>query len=231
VAAIPLTLAIAVMGKSVLGAIGIGLAVWLVCGTLANYARKLRLGERKSTLANLFKRFTLLPGAAHGFALAHIGLAVSTVGIVAMGVWSDEAVDRLKLGESLSVSGYDFRLEAVERAQGPNFISEAGQVVIERNGRQIATLAPEQRMYPVERNNTTEGAMEIGALRILYAAKGEGNPQDGWVISVYYHPLVIWIWIGALMMAFGGLASVADRRHAFASRRAAPSSAPPVAAE
>ena len=63
----------------------------------------------------------------------------------------------------------------------------------------------------------------------VYAAKGEGNAEEGWIISVYYHPLVIWIWIGALMMAIGGLAAVADRRHAFA-RRPSPT-AQPAAAE
>ncbi|MEL6415511.1 MAG: heme lyase CcmF/NrfE family subunit [Pseudomonadota bacterium] len=231
VAAIPATLAVMVFGKTVFGALGMGLAVWLFFGTAANYARKLRVGESKSTLGNFLKRFALLPGATHGFALAHLGLAVCTVGVVAMGVWSDEEVDRLKIGESISVSGYEFRLEGVERAQGPNFIAETGRVVIERNGNFIATLNPEQRMYPVERNNTTEGSMEIGALRILYAAKGDGNPEDGWVVSVYYHPLVIWIWIGALMMAVGGLVSVADRRHAFAGRRAKAPTAQPVAAE
>lgn len=228
---VPVVIAVAVFGGAVFGAIGIGLAVWLCVGTFANYGRKLRIGHEKSSAANLIKRFALLPGATHGFALAHIGLAVCTIGVVSMGVWSDEEVDRLKLGESISLSGYEFRLEAVDRAQGPNFVSETGRVVIERNGNQVAQLNPEQRMYPVERNNTTEGAMEIGATRILYAAKGEGNPDDGWIISVYYHPMVIWIWIGALMMAFGGFVSVADRRHAYARRSAPTPSAQPVAAE
>jgi len=227
--ALPVILAVAIFGKTVLGAIGVGLAVWLITGTALNYGRKLRIGESKSTSANLIKRFSLLPGAAHGFALAHIGLALSTLGIVAMGVWSDEEVDRLKLGESIMVSGYEFRLESVDQAQGPNFIAETGRVVIERNGRRVGVLNPEQRMYPVERNNTTEGAMEVGALRILYAAKGDGNPEEGWIISVYYHPLVAWIWIGALMMALGGLVSVADRRHAFARRKTP--TAQPVPAE
>ncbi|MEM9178900.1 MAG: heme lyase CcmF/NrfE family subunit [Pseudomonadota bacterium] len=230
-ASVPLAIAVAIFGKSVFGAIGMGLAVWLLIGTLANYGRKLRIGETKSTAGNLLKRFALLPGATHGFALAHLGLAICTVGIVAMGTWSDEEVDRLKLGESISVSGYTFTLESVDRAQGPNFVSETGRVVIERGDRRVATLNPEQRMYPVERNNTTEGAMEVGALRILYAAKGEGNPEEGWVVSVYYHPLVIWIWIGALMMAFGGFLSIADRRHAFSRRKAPQPSAQPVAAE
>ncbi|MEO1305704.1 MAG: cytochrome c-type biogenesis CcmF C-terminal domain-containing protein, partial [Pseudomonadota bacterium] len=228
---IPVVLAVAVFGNVVLGAIGIGLAVWLCAGTVANYGRKLRVGAPKSTIGNLFQRFTLLPGATHGFALAHLGLAVCTIGVVSMGVWADEEVDRLKLGESIELSGYEFRLEAVDRAQGPNFISETGRVIIERNGNFVARLDPEQRMYPVERNNTTEGSMEIGALRILYAAKGEGNPEDGWIISVYYHPMVIWIWIGAMMMAFGGFASVADRRHAYARRPARASTAQPAPAE
>ena len=228
VGAVTVWIMAALMGKSVLGGLGIGLAIWLIAGTGLNYARKLRIGEAKSTSGNLFKRFTLLPGAAHGFALAHIGLALSTIGIVAMGVWSDEHVDRLKIGENISVSGYEFRLEAVAQARGPNFIAETGRIVIERNGRRIGILKPEQRMYPVERNNTTEGAMEINPLRILYAAKGDGNPQEGWVVSVYYHPLVIWIWIGALMMSAGGLVSVVDRRHAL-SKRSAPSPQPVLA--
>ncbi len=218
-AALVIAIMTAFMGKTVFGAFGVGLAVWLMIGTFANYGRKLRIGESKSEAANLWKRFTLLPGAVHGFALAHLGLAVCTVGVVSMGVWAEENVDRLKLGESISVSGYEFRLEAVDVAQGPNYISETGSVVIERNGKRIGVLNPEQRMYPVERNNTTEGAMEIGALRILYAAKGDGNAEEGWVVSVYYHPLVIWIWIGALMMAFGGFVSIADRRHVFSRRR------------
>jgi len=226
--AVPIWIVVAVFGKSILGSLGIALAVWLLVGTITNYGRKLRVGEAKSNAGNFLKRFALLPGGVHGFALAHIGLALSTIGIVSMGVWSDEEVDRLKRGESISVSGYEFRLEDVQQARGPNYISETGRVVIERNGQRVGVLNPEQRMYPVERNNTTEGAMEIGAFRILYAAKGDGNPEDGWVVSVYYHPMVIWIWIGALMMSVGGFVSVADRRHAFSKRRASAPQAMPA---
>ena len=220
---------VAVMGRTVFGALGFGLGLWLSIGTVQLYARKLRLGGEKSQWDTLWRRFRLLPGSAHAVALAHLGLAVSTFGIVAMGVWSHEAVDRLKLGESLTVAGYEFRLEAVRAAEGPNYKAEIGEVVIYRNDKPIARLEPEQRSYPVERNNTTEGAMDIGALRILYAAKGEGNAQDGWVLSVYYHPLVVWIWFGALMMAVGGFVSIADRQRVFLPKSG--SNAQPVAAE
>jgi cytochrome c-type biogenesis protein CcmF len=216
--AVAAVLATILLGKTFLGAIGIGLAVWLIGGTLVSYGRKLRIGEAKSAIGNLPKRFAILPGATHGFALAHLGMAVTTIGIVSMGVWSDENVDRIKLGESVSVAGYEFILKDVTSRQGDNYSAETGKIVIENNGRIVGQLNPEQRTYPVERNNTTEGAMEISLLRILYAAKGEGTPEDGWIVRVYYHPMVSWIWIGAFMMAFGGFFSLADRRFGFVTK-------------
>ena len=36
---------------------------------------------------------------------------------------------------------------------------------------------------------------------------GEGNIKDGWTIRIYYNPLVIWIWIGALVIFLGGILS------------------------
>lgn len=227
--AVAIIILASIMGKSVLGAIGIGLAIWLVGGTFANYARKLRVGGANSSAANLWQRFRALPGAAHGFALAHIGLAISTIGIVGMSVWADEGVDRLKQGEQIALSGYVFELEGVEQTAGANYIAESAVVKITRGASSVGTLRAERRFYPVERDVTTEGAMNVASGRILFAALGEGNPDTGWVIRVYYHPLVIWIWIGALLMAFGGFVSLADRRFGFVTRpevRAALSGAP-----
>jgi len=206
------------IGKSVFGAVGIGLAIWLIAGTLVNYARKLRVGASASSASNLWRRFRLLPGAAHGFVLAHIGLAVSVIGITGMAVWASEGVDRLKLGEQILVAGYEFELTEVSEVRGSNYFAEAASITISRGDRQIGFLNAERRFYPVEQNTTTEGAMDVGPTRVLFAALGEGNAETGWIVRVYYHPLVIWIWIGALMMAFGGFVSLADRRFGFVVR-------------
>ena len=37
---------------------------------------------------------------------------------------------------------------------------------------------------------------------------GEGNLDDGWVVRIYHNPLVIWIWIGALVIFLGGVTSI-----------------------
>ncbi len=212
---------VGLFGKHVFGGLGLGLAAWLIAGASFNYAGKLRLGGSASTVANLWQRFRQLPGVAHGFALAHIGLAVTVIGITGMSVWAQESVDRLRIGEQISVAGYDFRLDEVRATRGANYQAESARMIVRRGTRLVAVLNAERRFYPVERNITTEGAMDVSAARVLYAAIGEGNAAEGWIVRVYYHPLVIWIWLGALFMAAGGFVSLADRRFALRPKSAA----------
>ena len=55
---------------------------------------------------------------------------------------------------------------------------------------------------------TTEASIHTNLLRDLYIVLGEGNINDGWVVRIYYNPLVIWIWIGALTIFLGGIVSL-----------------------
>lgn len=205
-----------VIGKNIIGALGVGLAAWLATGTLLAYANKMRIGCAKSTPGNLWLRWRLLPASTHGFVLAHLGMAVTVAGITIMSTWSIETDDRLKIGDSLAVGDYSFYLERAERVRGPNYFATQLHLQIkDENGREQADLVVEGRQYPVEGTETSEGALDVTPLRTLYAALGEGDRDRGWVIRGYYHPFVSWIWSGALIMAFGGFVSLADRRFGF----------------
>ena len=46
----------------------------------------------------------------------------------------------------------------------------------------------------------------------LYATIGEGNKRNGWVLRIWYNPLIPWIWLGCFFMVIGGLLSLTDRR-------------------
>jgi len=72
----------------------------------------------------------------------------------------------------------------------------------------IAKLKPENRFYPITNNFTTEASIHTNLFRDLYIVLGEGNLNDGWVVRIYYNPLVIWIWIGALIIFLGGITSI-----------------------
>ena len=71
-------------------------------------------------------------------------------------------------------------------------------------------LKPENRFYPITSNFTTEASIHTNLLRDLYIVLGEGNLSDGWVVRIYYNPLVIWIWIGALAIFLGGIVTMTN---------------------
>ena len=61
---------------------------------------------------------------------------------------------------------------------------------------------------PITENTTTEVSIHTNLLRDLYIVLGEGNNDDGWVVRIYYNPLVVWIWIGVLVIIIGGLSAL-----------------------
>lgn len=204
-----LAIATAIFGKSVLGAIGLTIGAWLFVGTLLSYGQKLKIGHPNSERENLLLRFRSLPAMSHGFVLAHVGLSITAFGIAAMAAWSVETKDRINVSESFFLSSYQVTLEKVQRRQGQNY--DAEQLVLNISGPETKSLVVERRYYPVEQQITSEGSIDVGVFRNLYAVVGEGDAERGWVISAYYHPLVSWIWGGAFVMALGGFVSLSDR--------------------
>jgi cytochrome c-type biogenesis protein CcmF len=47
----------------------------------------------------------------------------------------------------------------------------------------------------------------------VYVALGEPLEGGAWAMRVHYKPFVRWVWLGALLMAFGGVLAVYDARY------------------
>ena len=197
-----IVIATAIFGKSVLGGIGLSLAAYLALGTLIALARK----------TQNFKVWRAQPAGTYGFVLAHMGVAIFTAGAVIMSVWAKDDIGRLKIGESLSVAGYEYTLKTVAPGARENYQFLAAKIGVTKNGKAIKTLSTEQRFYPVREMVTTEAGFHFTAGPTLFAAISEGNTTDGWVVRANYHPFVTWIWLGAFLMSLAGFISLFDRR-------------------
>ena len=136
-------------------------------------------------------------------------------GVTFMSVWSDDEIGRLKTGDSLTLNGYEFTLDAMETGVRDNYQFEKGTFDVFHKSGSIATLASERRFYPVRDMVTTEAGFRLSPGATVFASLSEGDADNGWIVRVYYHPLVIWIWIGAFMMAIAGFISLFDRRLRF----------------
>ncbi|WP_445365813.1 heme lyase CcmF/NrfE family subunit [Microbulbifer sp. ANSA001] len=191
--------------------LGIFIGAWVFCASLADIVTKTR--NAKSFFAGLKRQ----RASYYGMHLAHIGLAVAVLGVVLTTVYSVEDDLRMGAGDSHQVAGYDFKFDGVRLAQGPNYRAFEGVLHVSKNGEPVAELLPQKRNYFSGGNTMTEAAIDTGLFRDIYVALGEpldrSNPSGDWAVRLQYKAFVVWIWLGALLMAIGGGIAVADKRY------------------
>ena len=199
------------LGPKNLGAgAGLVLALWLVSGAVAVLAVRVQL-FRVSWRRSLDLAIRT-PGALLGMVLAHAGLGLMVAGITCVTAWQQESVRSVPVGESVSIGGYEVRLTGVSTAVKDNFQSEIASFVVTRDGQMVTTMTSERRFYPVSETVTTEAGISAQGLTNLYLSLGGPDAQGAWIVRYYYHPYILLIWIGPILMAVGGLLSLADRR-------------------
>ena len=191
-------------------ALGFAFAAWLVLGTLFVIARRIRLGD--GPLDTSLRLAASTPPSFYGFALAHAGLGITVAGITAMSSFAGENIRLMSIGDVAELAGFTFQLKEVGQGKGANFDYERAIFVIGRGSGTGFVMEPERRFYPVRQQTTTQAAITMNPARNLYITFGEKNGANQWAVRIFYHPLVGWIWGGAMLMALGGVLSLADRR-------------------
>ncbi len=152
-----------------------------------------------------------LPRGSFGATLAHAGLGVTIAGIAGMSL--AQSVDRAAAARpgTTHLGGYDWHLVELHDAPGPNYAARVATIEVSRNGHLVTMLAPERRSFPVQQITTTDAKISTNGFRDLYAVLGDER-DGGAVLRLHVNPLAPWIWLGALIMACGGMLSLADRR-------------------
>jgi len=175
---------------NLIGIVGIILAFWII----------------SNSLIILFQK---IPNRSSGMIIAHLGIGLLILGITGSSVWQEEKIARMKINNEIKIKKYNIIFKEINEIRGPNYVALKGNFLVYDEKKTIITkLKPENRFYPITNNFTTEASIHTNFLRDLYIVLGEGNINDGWVVRIYYNPLVIWIWIGALAIFLGGIVSM-----------------------
>ena len=198
-------------GASVLAALGIGLAFWLVIGALTDISLKAGLGSAPVT--TVLRRLRGLPRSVFGTALAHLGLGLTTLGIVGTLSFGSEDILTMKPGDTAAISRFSVKFDGLSPVQGPNFTeSRAKFSIVGTNGKSYGTVVSAKRFYPVRQMPTTEAGIKTIGVSQMYISLGDETADGGLVVRIWWKPMVTLIWIGALVMMGGGMASLLDRR-------------------
>jgi cytochrome c-type biogenesis protein CcmF len=190
-----------------LGSLGFFLAFWVITSGVLQIIRQAKVGKPTRSFI--------------GMQVAHLGIAVFTIGVTMVGAYQEEKDVRMLAGESVSVGGYDIQLQGVSPVPGPNYNAMQGTFLLSRNGKLEATMYPEKRSYFSSTMPMTEAAIDAGLTRDIYVSLGEELDDKAWAVRVYFKPFVDWIWGGCVLMALGGLLAMSDKRYRMKLKKAA----------
>ena len=174
-----------------------------------------------SNKASALKGLRGLSRSYYGMVLAHTGIAVTIVGAVMVSIYNEERDLRMAPGDTLTFNQYQFVFAGADKVQGPNYTSDMGVIRVLKNGQPYGEMKPEKRLYTARGNVMTEAAIDPGLFRDLYVAMGESLGNGAWAIRIQYKPFVRWLWLGGLLMTFGGLLAATDPRYRKQARREA----------
>jgi cytochrome c-type biogenesis protein CcmF len=174
---------------SIIGLLGILVSAWIISNNL------ILLFKKKNNYLN-------------SMIYSHLGMGLLILGITGSSVWQEERITQMKIGNEINLKEYKIVLEEIKEIKGDNYLALQGNfVVYNKKENIIKKLTPEKRYYPITNIFTTEASIHTNFFRDLYIVLGEGNSENGWIVRVYYNPLVLWIWIGAFTIFLGGMIS------------------------
>jgi cytochrome c-type biogenesis protein CcmF len=197
-------------GGPILVPFAIGLALYVMAGALTEIVE--RTGLLRVPFGTAVLRARGLPRSAWGATLAHFGLGITLLGIIGETQWSVERIAELKPGQSISIRRYDLHFDGMTNRQGPNYRELAAHFTVRRHGEFVGAMEPAKRSFPSRGTSTTETALMTRGFSQLYLSLGDPNPDGSLAVRLYYKPLVLLIWLGAVVMVLGGALSLSDRR-------------------
>ena len=190
----------------------IGLGLFLAFWVLASSAELIyqRLGKSE---AGVMAAIAASSRSWWGMVIAHLGVAVFVLGVTVVKGFESEIAVKMHPGDVAHLAGYDFTFDGVESRNGPNYTANHGQIHVSKNGVLRTVLEPEKRLYTVTNMPMSEAGISPHLIHDLYASLGEPLDGGAWSVRIYHKPMVEWIWFGCLMMAFGGLLAMSDKRY------------------
>ncbi|MBM3529009.1 MAG: heme lyase CcmF/NrfE family subunit [Alphaproteobacteria bacterium] len=197
-------------GGPVLAPFGVGLAVFVIAGAATDIVE--RTGVLRAPLAVAFARARGLPRSAYGSAVAHAGLGVTLLGIVCVSTWGTERIVSLKPGAKVEIGSYALTFEGMVTRQGGNYRELIARFTVREGDTLRGVMNPSKRTFPARSTSTTEAALLTRGVSQIYVSLGDPNDDGSIAVRVYHKPLVLLIWLGAVVMVLGGLLSLSDRR-------------------
>ncbi len=139
----------------------------------------------------------------YGGYIVHFGVIIVMIGF-AGAAFNQDKEKEMGFGDKMTIGPYTLVCQSYTQDDKPNYESEWAVMNVSKDGKPLATMYPERRFYKASQQTATMVANRSTVKEDLYIVY-EGLNQDTGrpIIKVHLNPLVMWIWVGLLVMIFG----------------------------
>lgn len=170
-----------------------------------------------SSMVRLTRRNT----RRYGGYIVHLGVVIVFVGL-AGSAFNQSKEREMGYRDSMTIGPYRLVCQSFTQDSNANYDSEYELLNVYKNGKFLMQMSPERRFYHASEQTETMVANHSTIQRDLYVVYEGRNPQSGQpIIKAFINPLVGWIWVGVLVMAFGTLLALVPNLPAESSGAAA----------
>ncbi|MBM3635220.1 MAG: heme lyase CcmF/NrfE family subunit [Actinobacteria bacterium] len=154
--------------------------------------------------------------------IVHLGVVSIIVAIACQGAFSSQGDLALRTGQTGEVAGYQFTNEGGTRTRDDHKMSVGVALGVSEGGNRFATLNPGVDVFTAQMQRSSEVAVDTSPFRDVYVVLVGLTPDGLARISVFINPMMMWIWVGGLVMVLGLIVAVwPSRRPREAAARAA----------
>lgn len=199
-----------VQARACVAVVLLALAAWVICGALCELF--VRSGGAGTSLPNRLRRLRQLPTGFWGTAFAHTGVGVTLLGIITVATFGEERIAVLAPQEHIDINGRQLVFERYGAAEGANYYDTQLYFTLKDRAASAGSVVASRRTFPAQSIQTSEAGLLWRGLSQYYIAAGDSRGNNKTVVSVWWKPAVLCIWLGGFLMMAGGVLSLYDRR-------------------
>lgn len=149
----------------------------------------------------------------YGGYIIHLGILVMTLGIIGSSAFDAKTTATLDEGGSMEINQYVLTYEKLDYYTTPSREVVTAEISVSKNGNETGSLVAEKIFHYSYQQPVTEVAIQSNAIEDLYIILLGWDESGSASFEIRVNPLVLWVWIGGIIVIVGGLVSFCpDRR-------------------
>tara|TARA_Y100001970_G_C14193159_1_gene836560 strand:+ start:245 stop:1171 length:927 start_codon:yes stop_codon:yes gene_type:complete len=143
--------------------------------------------------------------------IAHFGFSLLILSILFNSIFSKEIITNLKIGDTYKNDNLEIVFKDLKKEKKINYISYIGIFSI-KDENFDSILKPELRIYNQPNIITSEADIKVTLFQDNFITINTVKNEDYFNVRYLVKPFMLWIWISVLLISFGGLTSLFNKK-------------------